>query len=210
MSECECECELSLSSRKLVSDLVNQRATSDQLSHSDQWLLGRGFESSDKAEVPPEIFCLMTISATRRSPYSRFEPWIVRMIEAVWDLLGKKICLVFGRECGSACIWMVFSLLIRSLITFIGLEQYVPCGVVFALPYFIQVETSFDMPDTNCTACHWLIPTLWCILPDSWNLFASCERDIPNTNQSANGQSFRWSVVLSTTNFDSQTDPYAH
>ena len=152
----------------------------------------------------------MTISGTRRSPNSWFEPWIVRMIEAVWDLLGKKICLVFGRECGSACIWMIFSLLIRSLITFIGLEQYVPCGVVFALPYFIQVETASDMRDKNSTACYWFISISWCIPPDSWNLFASCKRDIPNTNQSANGQSFRWSVVLLPTDFESQTEADGH
>lgn len=69
----------------------------------------------------------------------------MRMIEAVWDLLGKKTCLVFGKECGSACIWMIFSLIVRAIIILIGLEQYIPCGVVFAFPYFIQVNTPLQL-----------------------------------------------------------------
>ena len=64
-------------------------------------------------------------------------------IETLWDLLGKKLCLVFGKECGSACIWMMCSLLLRALLTAVRLEHHVPTGFIFAFPYFIQVDRSY-------------------------------------------------------------------
>ena len=63
-------------------------------------------------------------------------------IETLWDLLGKKLCLVFGKECGSACIWMMCSLLLRAVLAAVRLEHHVPIGFIFAFPYFIQVDKS--------------------------------------------------------------------
>jgi hypothetical protein len=61
------------------------------------------------------------------------------LIETVWDMLGKKFCLIFGKECASACVWMLFSLFLRTVLIAIRLEHFVPCGMVFAFPYFIQL-----------------------------------------------------------------------
>ena len=62
------------------------------------------------------------------------------LVETLWDLLGKKLCLVFGKECGSACIWMVCSLLLRTILTALRLDSTIPSGIIFAFPYFIQVR----------------------------------------------------------------------
>jgi hypothetical protein len=61
--------------------------------------------------------------------------------EALWSVLGRKPSQLFGKECGGSAIWMFFSLIIRSLVTFLGLRSIVPNGVIFALPICFQVST---------------------------------------------------------------------
>ena len=61
------------------------------------------------------------------------------MILRLWDVLGKKSSLLFGRECLSAAIWMLFTLVLRSTLWLFGLLPYIPYGVIFALPMFIQL-----------------------------------------------------------------------
>jgi hypothetical protein len=82
-----------------------------------------------------------SIAVSRASGKNRLALPAVGMIEVLWDLLGKKLCLIFGKECASACIWMVCSLIVRTLLTAFRLEHFVPNGIVFAFPYFIQVRT---------------------------------------------------------------------
>jgi hypothetical protein len=63
-------------------------------------------------------------------------------LDGVWEILGQKYFLIFGRECASAAIWMLFAMLLRFVLVMIRVEAYVPSGLVFALPYFIQVIVS--------------------------------------------------------------------
>ena len=60
------------------------------------------------------------------------------MIELLWDLLAKKIVQVFGRECASASLWMFFTMCLRAFLVVSRVDAWVPYGVVFSLPYFIQ------------------------------------------------------------------------
>ena len=69
------------------------------------------------------------------------------LIETLWDLLGRKLCLIFGKECASACVWMVCALILRTIIIAIRLEDVIPSGIVFAFPYFIQVNLSVSRVD---------------------------------------------------------------
>mmetsp|Transcript_16521 Transcript_16521/g.16628 ORF Transcript_16521/g.16628 Transcript_16521/m.16628 type:complete len:257 (+) Transcript_16521:62-832(+) len=71
-------------------------------------------------------------------------------VEVLWDLLGREISLIFGRDCASATIWM-FCCLIFRWVTLLTHFDYIPLGVIFALPYFIQ-QISRRVPiiaDTN-------------------------------------------------------------
>lgn len=74
-------------------------------------------------------------------------------IEKLWDLLGKKLFLVFGVECASAAIWMVFALVLRSIIILVRLDNFVPSGVIFAFPYFIQVGISGICSSSSRNIC---------------------------------------------------------
>ena len=60
------------------------------------------------------------------------------MIEAIWDLLGKKVVQIFGKECASASVWMFFTMCLRAMFITLKLDSWVPYGIIFALPYFIQ------------------------------------------------------------------------
>mmetsp|Transcript_17271 Transcript_17271/g.16604 ORF Transcript_17271/g.16604 Transcript_17271/m.16604 type:complete len:246 (-) Transcript_17271:112-849(-) len=60
-------------------------------------------------------------------------------VEKLWEILGKKHFLCFGKECISACIWMIFSLFFRTILIFLRLDSYIPAGFIFAFPYFIQM-----------------------------------------------------------------------
>ena len=82
------------------------------------------------------------------------------LIETLWDLLGRKLCLIFGKECASACVWMVCALILRTIIIAIRLENVIPSGIVFAFPYFIQVKLSMIRIKSN-VLFRWWIGGLW-------------------------------------------------
>ena len=65
------------------------------------------------------------------------------MIETIWDLLGKKVVQIFGKECASASLWMFCSMCIRATLIFFKLDNWIPYGIIFALPYFIQQLESY-------------------------------------------------------------------
>ena len=49
-------------------------------------------------------------------------------VEELWDLLGKKLSLLFGRECAKVSIWMFFALIIRNIIIILKIDKYIPNG----------------------------------------------------------------------------------
>jgi hypothetical protein len=49
-------------------------------------------------------------------------------VEELWDLLGRKLSLLFGRECAKVSIWMFFALIIRNIIIILKLDKYIPNG----------------------------------------------------------------------------------
>ena len=61
-------------------------------------------------------------------------------LENIWEnILGKRVSQIFGQECASAAIWMFFVLLLRTILILCGLSSFVPHGVLFSCPLFIQV-----------------------------------------------------------------------
>ena len=60
-------------------------------------------------------------------------------LESLWDVLGRKPAQLFGRECASSCVWTIVSLMIRFFIIITRLESYIPRGIIYSFPYFIQV-----------------------------------------------------------------------
>jgi hypothetical protein len=60
-------------------------------------------------------------------------------IELIWDLLGTKVCLIFGKESASAATWMFITMVIRAALSGIRVDFLIPYGIIFALPYTIQV-----------------------------------------------------------------------
>ena len=61
---------------------------------------------------------------------------------ALWNILSRKSCLTFGRECGSVIIWAIFSLTMRTILVLLRIENYVPRGFIFAFPLLMQVDTN--------------------------------------------------------------------
>jgi hypothetical protein len=61
------------------------------------------------------------------------------MVSKMWEILGNDTLILFGNECGGATIWMSIILLQRSVLKLLGYEEYIPHGLIFALPLFIQV-----------------------------------------------------------------------
>ena len=65
-------------------------------------------------------------------------------VDNLWSFLGRKACLIFGIESASASSWMFITLFIRFILTVVGLkDNFIPLGIVFALPYLIQVNSIF-------------------------------------------------------------------
>lgn len=60
----------------------------------------------------------------------------ISKIEVLWEILGDELSISFGREAGSAAIWMFTCLLVR--LALFKVEFLVPLGIIFAFPYFIQ------------------------------------------------------------------------
>lgn len=63
------------------------------------------------------------------------------LVENVWNLLGKKMPILFGKECASAVIWMFSCLVLRFFLILCHLDTVIANGIVFAFPFFIQVRT---------------------------------------------------------------------
>lgn len=53
--------------------------------------------------------------------------------------MGKKSALLFGEECGSAAVWMIVVLCLKSIVYYTGVAAYIPHGFIFAFPLLIQV-----------------------------------------------------------------------
>jgi hypothetical protein len=62
----------------------------------------------------------------------------------LWKTLSKKSCLIFGEECASVIIWVIVCLLFRSILVLTKLEHSAPKGLIYALPYFIQVRQAIE------------------------------------------------------------------
>lgn len=60
-------------------------------------------------------------------------------MDKIWDVLGKKLPLLFGRECARASIWMFCVLSLRLILNIFRLDTYMPNGFIFGLPLVIQV-----------------------------------------------------------------------
>lgn len=61
----------------------------------------------------------------------------------IWNTLSKKSCLLFGQECVSVAIWVILTLLFRTCLYFTKSEDYLPRGLIYAFPFFIQVSACF-------------------------------------------------------------------
>lgn len=61
-------------------------------------------------------------------------------IESIWEFLGKRSIILFGKECASVAVWMCFSLILRFIVVSVRLTSIVPHGLIFSCPYFIQVS----------------------------------------------------------------------
>lgn len=65
-------------------------------------------------------------------------------MENIWDnILGKKVSQTFGQECASAAIWMFFVLFLRSILLVFGVMSYIPNGLLFSFPFFIQLLSRY-------------------------------------------------------------------
>lgn len=60
-------------------------------------------------------------------------------IEGLWAFLGNSIAQLFGRECASAAVWMIYCLLLRQITSLFYLQNFVPYGLIFALPYSMHL-----------------------------------------------------------------------
>jgi hypothetical protein len=56
----------------------------------------------------------------------------------LWDKLGSRSALVFGRECVVAATWMFICLCIRASLSLLKLKSLVPYGLIFAMPAVIN------------------------------------------------------------------------
>mmetsp|Transcript_14638 Transcript_14638/g.24230 ORF Transcript_14638/g.24230 Transcript_14638/m.24230 type:complete len:284 (-) Transcript_14638:1106-1957(-) len=55
-----------------------------------------------------------------------------------WTSLGNDGSLLFGKECGSAALWMILALVQRSVVAFLRIESFVPYGFLYSFPLLIQ------------------------------------------------------------------------
>lgn len=58
----------------------------------------------------------------------------------IWKLLSKRSCLVFGEECTSVILWVMISLMLRTVLVLLNIEHFIPRGFIFAFPLFAQVK----------------------------------------------------------------------
>ena len=63
----------------------------------------------------------------------------------LWNALGRKLSIQFGTDCAVASIWMLFTLILRALLIICQLSEYIPQGLIFALPFFIQVPYTIKL-----------------------------------------------------------------
>ena len=55
------------------------------------------------------------------------------------NLLSDELALFFGRECLCVYLWMFCILLIRWICYWTMLDRILPCGVIFASPFIIEI-----------------------------------------------------------------------
>lgn len=60
----------------------------------------------------------------------------------IWNVLGGSPAITFGEECASVAVWTMVALLMRTILYFSFMEPYVPYGLVYAFPMFIEVTNS--------------------------------------------------------------------
>ena len=72
------------------------------------------------------------------------------------SILGKKLALLFGKECLRSSTWMCISLFIRYLVSVFYLEKYIPIGMIFSFPYIIQIV---------CVYVPWMESKTFCNIP---------------------------------------------
>ncbi len=58
----------------------------------------------------------------------------------IWNTLSKKSCLLFGKECGSVTVWVLITLLMKTILYLCRLEGFIARGFIFASPLVIQVN----------------------------------------------------------------------
>jgi len=61
------------------------------------------------------------------------------IVNILSSVLGKKLALLFGKECLRSATWMCISLFVRYLVVVFYLESYIPVGIIFSFPYIIQL-----------------------------------------------------------------------
>lgn len=64
-------------------------------------------------------------------------------MERLWNILGKKLSLLFGRESARAAIWMFIVLLLRMIVKVLRLDSIIPHGFIFAFPLLVQLVGSY-------------------------------------------------------------------
>eukprot|EP01038_Epipyxis_sp_PR26KG_P009923 gene9923-13347_t len=64
---------------------------------------------------------------------------MVKIVDIMWGALGSDVSLLFGQECGGATIWMIFILIQRAVLILLHIDKYIPFGLNFAFPLFVQL-----------------------------------------------------------------------
>lgn len=75
-------------------------------------------------------------------PQFRVVSVIMPAIEAIlWRILNKGSCIQFGKDCGGAACWTIFSMSLAYLLHYSPvMESFVPKGLIFGFPCLIQVR----------------------------------------------------------------------
>ncbi len=94
---------------------------------------------------PHEIFVKMSLESTWNVFPNFLSYCTMKTFDFIWDLLGKKLVIAFGRECASASIWMFEILIIRSILSLLSISRFIPYGLIFALPSAIKVSTCYSL-----------------------------------------------------------------
>lgn len=80
------------------------------------------------------------------------------IVNLLSTILGKRLALLFGKECLRSSTWMCISLFIRYLVSMFYLENYIPVGMIFSFPYIIQLVCLYVPWMESKTLCN--IPLL--------------------------------------------------